>query len=173
VPIDYLAASEKYRPDVIATLLVGEGPPPNGETFFYIPRFLPRSKPIEKDRSLPATIFHHYFRALPSSVEEYDRWLHELVAKKIFLIDLLSDAVKVRGSPEGVQRVKDAIPKFRNKLRDRRIVVPDERIIFLLARTEYLPELRREFPVAKFIRWIDFRMNPAKGWREASTQSSR
>ena len=28
--IDYLAASEKYRSEVIETLLVGEAPPPSG-----------------------------------------------------------------------------------------------------------------------------------------------
>ena len=60
-------------------------------------------------------------------------------------------------------RLKDAIPKFRKKLSDRKIEVPDERIIFLLARKNYLPELRREFPTSKFITWIEFRMTPAKG----------
>ena len=61
MPIDYISEAEKYRPDTIKTLLVGEAPPPNGQTYFYLPRELKNSGTIRNDRSLPATIFCHYF----------------------------------------------------------------------------------------------------------------
>ena len=76
--IDYLAASEKYRPEVIEILLVGEAPPPSGKAYFYVPTTLRRAKSIRDNRTLPATIFHHYFQKLPVTEDEYAALLWRL-----------------------------------------------------------------------------------------------
>jgi len=82
--IDYFAQSEKYRPEVIETLLVGEAPPPNGTRYFYLPARLRRAKSIRDNRSLPATIFHHYFSELPDDEEQYANFLLRLKKQRVF-----------------------------------------------------------------------------------------
>ena len=156
--IDYLAASEKYRPEVIKTLLIGEAPPPNGRTYFYVPASLSGARPIRENRSLPATIFCHYFRDLPGNEIDYTEFLLKLKAMGVFLVDIIDEAIQVRNSKEGVQRVKEAIPRLRQKMKRRKIHVPDQDIVFLLARNNYRSDRRKEFPEASVTRWIDFRM---------------
>jgi hypothetical protein len=60
--IDYLAASEAYRPGMIKSLLVGEALLPSGKSCIYVPAALRRADAIRENRSLPVTVFHHYFR---------------------------------------------------------------------------------------------------------------
>src|SRR5262249_42960003 len=82
--IDYLALSEAYRPAVIRTLLVGEAPPPSGASYFYLPALLHKPPHIRDNRSLPATIFYHYFHQVPESKDEYAVFLSRLKDLGIF-----------------------------------------------------------------------------------------
>jgi len=88
MPINYFQESEKYRPDIIKNLLVGEAPPSSGKTYFYVPKALSDDIPIRDHRTLPATIFYHYFRTRPISKNEYTDLLLLLKKKGIFLIDI-------------------------------------------------------------------------------------
>lgn len=160
--IDYLAQSEKYRPKVIETLLIGEAPPPNGKTYFYLPTTLRNNVPIARNRSLPATIFHHYFQRLPVDQEEYRELLLKLKRLRVFLVDILDEPIRVRGSRDGLRRIIESIPTLRAKFERRNIDVSDECIVFLLARTNYRKWIRQAFPKSSLVRWIDFRMGT---WR--------
>lgn len=160
--IDYLTESEKYRPEVIETLLIGEAPPPNGKTYFYLPTTLRNNVPIARNRSLPATIFHRYFKRLPVDEEEYRELLLKLKQLRVFLVDIADEPIRVRGSPEGVRRIIEAIPKLRAKLERRNIDIDDEHIVFLLARKDYQKWISQAFPKSSLVRWIDFRMGT---WR--------
>ena len=155
--INYIIESEQYRPTKIKTLLVGEAPPSSGKKYFYGPKQMSNVRPIIEDRSLPATIFGHYFQKRPTTKDEYIAFLLRLRAMGIFLIDICDDPIKVRGCSEGVQRIIDEIPRLREKMAAREIRVPDRGIVFLLARTNYLEHIRREFPDSQYVRWIDFR----------------
>ena len=115
--IDYLAQSEKYRPEVVETLLIGEAPPPNGKSYFYLPSAVRNNVSIVRNRSLPATIFHHYFKKLPVDEGEYDELLLKLKKLRVFLVDILDEPIRVRASPEGVGRIIQAIPKLRAELK--------------------------------------------------------
>ena len=86
--IDYFLKSEKYRPKEIKILLIGEAPPASGKTYFYVPKPMNTSIPIREDRSLPATIFHHYFQQRPADVETYIQLLERLREMHRFLIDI-------------------------------------------------------------------------------------
>jgi hypothetical protein len=158
--INYFRESEKYRPKKIEKLLVGEAPPSSGKTYFYVPKLMSENISIRKDRSLPTTIFYHYFQTRPTTVDKYIDLLLLLKKKGIFLVDICDDPIKVRGNPEGKQRIIDEIPNLRKKLISRKIKTADEEILFLLARTSYSNHIRTEFPNSKLKRWIDFRMNP-------------
>ncbi len=168
--LDYLALSEAYRPFVIETLLVGEAPPPSGSSYFYLPMVLRKTPSIRDNRSLPATIFHHYFLRLPESTEEYAAFLLQLKELGVFLVDLFDTPIQVRNSPEGMQQIVGALPAFRDKLKRRSIEVEDESIVFLLARTSYRARIRREFPRSRLVRWIDFRMSCAKAEKQKEKQ---
>lgn len=159
--IDYEAESEKYRPNPIRCLLVGEAPPPSGQTYFYIPKALSEDIDIANDKSLPATIFYHYFQARPTTMEECDDFLRRLKSMGIFLIDICDEPIKVRNSLAGVERIIHEISSLREKMALRRIDVPDEKIAFLLARRNYERHIRKEFPRSKQITWKDFRMSSA------------
>ena len=157
--IDYLAESERYRPSVIKTLLIGEAPPPSGTSYFYVPSKMALTIPIEKDRTLPATIFNHYFGVRPQSDEEYVAFLRTLRDNGVFLVDICDEPVQVRQSPEGIERIRSEIPKLASKLAERGITVAEDQMVFLLARKDYQADIRRAFPSAKRFRWKDFRMN--------------
>jgi hypothetical protein len=159
MPIDYLAASEKYRPAKIKTLLVGEAPPPSGKTYFYVPSAISRVHiHIDQDSSLPSTIFHHYFQQRPQNTDEYHSFLVRLQEMGVFLIDLHNDNIKVRNSEEGLQSIIEAIPCLRQKMRDRHIVVEDRDITFLLARKSYSSVIRKQFPESRRVPWKQFRI---------------
>lgn len=157
--IDYFRESERYRPAKITTLLVGEAPPPAGETYFYVPRRLSNAVPISMDRSLPSTIFNHYFGRRPAELDEYTNFLYDLQRAGVFLIDIHQAPIKVRDCPEGMAEIKRSIPKLREYMKRRGICIPDRKIVFLLARGDYKREIRAEYPEAALIRWMDFRMN--------------
>ena len=156
--IDYLAQSENYRPDVIKTLLIGEAPPPSRKSYFYLPARIKRNVPIERNTSLPATIFYHYFKKLPKDEKEYHQLLINLQELGVFLVDIVDEPIKVRNSPEGLRRVITEIPNLRSKLMQRDIIVSESEITFLLARRNYQKCIRAEFPKATLIRWKDFRL---------------
>jgi len=162
VPIDYLVESEKYRPSTIKTLLIGEAPPPNGESYFYLPTAPRNISNVRNDRSLPATIFNHYFGKRPKDADEYHDFLIRLKKMGIFLMDIFDKPIKVRNSDEGLQKIIRAIPKFRSKLKKRNIKIEEEKIVFLLARNSYKNQIRESFPKAKLVKWINFRMNEDK-----------
>jgi len=161
MPIDYFRESEKYRPRKVTTLLVGEAPPPSGKAYFYLPRPMSNKRPVRNDRSLPATIFYHYFQRRPKTEAEYIDLLFKLQNKGIFLIDICDEPLKVRGCKKNLERIVNEISKLRNKMRLRNISIKDEDIIFLLPRKNYLKHLKGEFPNSKYFRWIDFRMSPS------------
>ncbi|MGO8754949.1 MAG: hypothetical protein ACLQHK_06935 [Gallionellaceae bacterium] len=157
MPIDYLAEAEKYRPLVISTLLIGEAPPPSGTVYFYVPRAMPTTQPVENDANLPATIFNHYFGTRPRSSEEYIKLLSALKDKGIFLVDICDEPLKVRGSDEGLCRIIHEIPHLRSKLKGRGIAIAEESMVFLLARRNYKSHIRCEFPAAQCLTWKKFR----------------
>jgi hypothetical protein len=156
--IDYIKEAEKYRPEVIKTLLVGEAPPPNGQTYFYLPKELKNNTSIRNDRSLPATIFCHYFGKRPEGGKEYIQFLNQLKNMGVFLVDIHDEPIKVRGSAEGEQKIIDSIPKLYEKLQSRHINMKDQRTIFLLARNSYAKHIRMHYPYAECYPWIKFRM---------------
>lgn len=157
--INYYEESEKYRPEKIKNLLVGEAPPSSRKTYFYVPRLMSLTRPVENDTSLPATIFNHYFNKRPETENEYVNFLQQLQERGIFLIDICNDPIKVRGCPEGIQRIIKEISNLRQKMIERKIEIRDQDIIFLLARKNYSKYIRREFPASKRIRWKDFRLS--------------
>lgn len=158
--IDYRSESEKYRPQVVNTLLVGEAPPASRQTYFYVPRQIPISRPIEDDRSLPATIFQHYFGTRPRSKDEYTDFLVTLKDQGVFLVDICDEPIKVRDSDVGVCRIISEIPRLGQKLRMRGVVVSEDAMIFLLARRNYESHIRHAYPRAPRVTWKWFRTHP-------------
>ncbi len=165
-PINYFKESEKYRPKEVKTLLVGEAPPSSGKTYFYVPKAMSNKRPIKNDRSLPATIFCHYFRERPERVERYIELLNKLKDRGIFLMDIVDEPIKISDRKlkggiiqENIEYLINQIPLLRNKISSRGIDIEDENIIFLLARKHYKRHLDEEFPNSHKIRWIDFRLS--------------
>ncbi len=158
--IDYLAESEKYRPLIIKTLLVGEAPPPSGTRYFYVPQEMSMNRRIEDDTSLPATIFHHYFGVRPRSKDEYRAFLCALRDNGIFLVDICDAPIKVRGDRAGLERIAADILLLTRKLQTRGIVISEDAMVFLLARKTYAPKIRHEFPKGKRFTWKEFRTTP-------------
>jgi len=160
--INYFKQSEKYRPNKITVLLVGEAPPPSQKTYFYLPAEMNSNRNIKNYSSLPATIFYHYFQEIPSTEQEYENLLIKLENKGIFLIDILDRPLQIRDWHTGLNKknykiLLAEIPKLRGKIKSRNIEIDNKNIIFLLARNNYKKELKKEFPGSEFIRWIDFR----------------
>ena len=166
--INYIKEAEKYRPKVIKTLLVAESPPPCGKKYFYLPpreQVVKMPRDIENDRSLPATIFYHYFKTRPETKKAYIDLLNKLKERQIFLIDIYDRPIKVRNNEKNQQIILNEIPNLRKKMKERYIDVKDEDIIFLLPRNRlagksYKKVIKKYFPQSKVIRWKDFRMNP-------------
>ena len=156
--IDYIRIRKKYKPKEIRTLLIGEAPPPNGKTYFYIPRDMSQARNIENDRSLPATIFNHYFDRRPSTIVEYEDFLLDLKERGIFLMDIIDDPIKIRDNIENEKYLVSQIPNLRNKIKSMGISLEEEHWVFLLARTSYRSIIKREFPDSMTINWIDFRV---------------
>jgi hypothetical protein len=161
--INYFQESERYRPKTVRTLLVGEAPPPGKTKYFYVPKAMSNKVPVEKDRSLPATIFHHYFKKRPVTIEEYVDLLNKLCDSGIFLMDITDESIRIRET-RGINRKNlryliSEIKTLRARIKDRGISIDDEDIIFLLPRRHYKRQLDEEFPRSKKIRWIDFRLS--------------
>ena len=94
-PINYFEESEKFKPKEVKILLVGEAPPPSGKTYFYVPKPMSNKRPIKDDRSLPATIFYHYFKERPETVERYIELLNKLKDMGIFLVDIIDEPIRI------------------------------------------------------------------------------
>ena len=163
--IDYIQESEKYKPDNVKSLLIGEAPPPGGKTYFYIPKLLSLERPIKKDGSLPSTIFNHFFGRRPNSIEEYVLMLTKLKNEGIFLMDILDDPLKIKDknykgwvNPDNLKILVSEITNLREKIKNRGIEIEEENITFLLAKNDYRKELRSEFPNSIHIRWNKYRM---------------
>ena len=162
--LDYKKISATYKPTIVKILLVGEAPPPKGDRYFYkIPEpYKLSSKDIEKDTSLPATIFNHYFGKRPATAEEYRRFLETLKENGIFLIDLYEKPEIFRNCPENLLLLfsDENIQNFQNRVS--KLTNKDTEIIFLLARNyriQYRSLLKSHFPEAKLIRWKVFRLS--------------
>jgi hypothetical protein len=164
--MDYIELANKYRPSKINTLLIGESPPPNGTNYFYkVPEKYPvKSVEIEDDASLPATIFNHYFGRRPISPIEYEKFLKCLQSRHVFLIDIFNEPIKIRNGRKGL--IKENVEKLVSTqnlkiLKDRidELVDPKTKIIFLLARNNYLKNLRQSFKDVSFINWKCFRLD--------------
>jgi hypothetical protein len=161
---NYHLIAEPYKPTKIEYLLIGEAPPPSG-VYFYKPMRLALGANIENDRSLPSTIFNHYFDKRPESDDEYLSFLFSLKKLGIFLVDIIDDPIKVADrsfhgwvNPENLEKVIAGIGTFMDRLSQRGITIPENRMIFLLARKHYVRTIREAFPGAYRISWKDFRM---------------
>jgi hypothetical protein len=165
-PINYFQEAERYRPQTVKTLLVAEAPPPTGTKYFYVPRAMSDKVPVEKDTSLPATIFHHYFKKRPKTVEEYNDFLNELRGIGVFLMDIADEPIRIREkggiNQDNLRNLIGKIKALRTRIKDRGISIDDEDIIFLLPRQHYKKQLHEEFPNSRKIRWIDFRLSSEK-----------
>lgn len=164
--INYRKIADGYHPDIIKTLLVGEAPPPSGKRYFYLSIDMPNTKIINKDNSMPATVFNHYFGRRPNDKAEYEYFLRQLQSNGIFLIDIVDRNLKIRDrsqpkqiNQENLDYVKSQIPNLRNKLKKLNIEVADDQIIFLMPRPHYDKIIRGQFKNPKIYSWIDFRLN--------------
>ncbi len=159
MPLNYVEISEKYRPTKINTLLIGEAPPPCGTKYFYLPQKLKNNLAIRQDRSLPATVFWHYFNQRPQDEKEYIVLLNSLKDAGIFLVDIMDEPIRIRGNKENEERLVNELPFLRSKLEMRGINVPEEDMIFLLARNTYKQYIKKHFKYAQLIPWIEYRLN--------------
>jgi hypothetical protein len=167
--INYFEESEKYRPISIKTLLIAEAPPPSGTRYFYVPKAMSTKIPIENDRSLPATIFYHYFQKRPQSEEGYLELLKNLKDMGIFLMDIVDMPLRIRDrkakggiDQANLRTLKNEIPKLRERISSRGVAIHDDKMIFLVPRLHYKKEIKREFRKAWIVRWKDFRLTPEK-----------
>lgn len=156
--IDYELERNKYRPERVKTLLIGEAPPPSGKVFFYVPKKMSLGRSIEDDTSLPATIFNHYFGRRPKDITEYKKFLNELKNMGVFLIDIIDEPIKIRGIKQNENYLISKLPELKIKINELNEEIPEKEWIFLLARSSYKRKLREHYPFAKKIRWKDFRL---------------
>jgi hypothetical protein len=161
----YRNASNKYRPDAVKLLLVGEAPPPSQKHYIYWPKQMSRAQ-LENDYSFPATVFGHFFDRKPVDINEYDQFLYELKKMTIWILDMYEEPIKVgdRNLPNNrieanFQKVKGSIKSFRHRLESLKLGhLKDEQIIFLPPRGGYNREIKSHFPNSKIVRWADFRL---------------
>lgn len=162
--LDYIGLAETYKPQQVKTLLIGEAPPPDGKRYFYkIPDKCSISKDIEIDRSLPSTIFNHYFGRRPSDPDEYRQFLEMLKNEGVFLIDIYEKPEKFNRHKENwyILFTDHNLELLRRRVRS--LANEKTKIIFLLARnypTEQKSKLTTMFSAARYVRWIDFRTTP-------------
>ena len=157
--IDYQKERAKYCPRIVETLLIGEAPPPSGNTYFYVPKVMGLGKSVENDTSLPATIFNHYFGKRPESINEYKKFLITLKHNGIYLIDIIDEPIKIRGNKENESYLISKLPELRNKIANLKIDIAEDNWKFLLARNSYKSKVNQYFPKAGKVRWKDFRLN--------------
>ena len=162
--LNYHLIAELYRPPKIEYLLIGEAPPPSGE-YFYKPMKLALWTKIENDKSLPSTIFNHYFDKRPESDDEYLSFLYLLKERGIFLVDIIDEPIKVSDrsyygwvNPGNLNKVIEGIDTLMDRLNQRGIEMEEDRMIFLLARKHYERNIREAFPSSYRINWKDFKM---------------
>ena len=74
------------------------------------------------------------------------------------MIDIVDKPTQIRNNAKGLAKVKREIKKLRSKMKLKKIIIGDEKIIFLLARTNYSDDIGELFPISKKYRWIDFRL---------------
>ena len=156
--MNYIELAEAFRPEEIRTLLIGEAPPPNGTAYFYLPRVLSDIVSIRDDRSLPTTIFYHYFKERPTTRARYRELLLQLKAMGVFLVDIYDEPIQVRNHPENQAVILNAIPTLKERLELRNIIVNEAQMIFLVPRGGYNRTIRECFPAARIATWIDFRL---------------
>jgi hypothetical protein len=163
MPLDYKSLANKYKPDNIKVLLIGEAPPPNGETYFYLPVQLNLNQTIENDRSMPATIFNHYCGRRPENKIEYEEFLNRLKLYGIFLIDIYEEHIRIRGRhgliQENFEIVKANIASLPKRIKNISGVSGHTKLIFLMPRPNYNTTIIQYFinPIIK--EWIEFRMD--------------
>ena len=122
-----------------------------------MPKPLNLNLDIEKDSSLPATIFNHYFGKRPETEKEYKNYLAKLEKRGIFLIDIYKKPDKFRDHPEEYHLIIEGIPKLKEEIN---LLNPEE-VIFLPARSMKgynKGYIEHHYPGAKFCRWKEFRM---------------
>ena len=158
MPIDYAGLAKKYQPKHVKTLIIGETPPPNGTSFFYLPKM--RSK----EYRLPSVVFRHYFGKLPFSADEYKLMLDKLTKNNIFVMFICDTPLRISNrifskgyDPEELTKLISHIPHLREKISSRGIDIPAEKIIFLPARNYCDRHIRKFFPNSQIISWEDFR----------------
>lgn len=159
MPIDYSKIASNYFPKSgVNKLLIGEAPPPNGTSYFYIP------KDRVRELSMPSTVFQHYFGKKPETTEEYEYMLNQLKNNNIFLMDICDLPLRISNrsykgwvDPEKLAILISHIPLLREKIISRGINISDENIIFLPARNMYNRQIRESFPNSTIISWADFR----------------
>jgi hypothetical protein len=162
--LKYKNAAEKYKPNKIKTLLIGEAPPPPTEknpnpNYFYITP----SKFTGHNASLPGRVFTHYFGSYAKGKEDYANKLEKLRDNGIFMIDIVEEPITVKKSklepeiPESVEIIKNSLPKLKERIKE--LGVSEENVIFLIpSHRSYRKDARRMFPNSKF----------PKGWKEFS-----
>lgn len=167
--MNYHQLAQNYKPKKIDILLIGEAPPPNGTSYFYQipPKYSLKNVSIEKDASLPATIFNHYFGRRPNDSVEYKKFLVCLEKRGIFLIDIINDPIRIR-EKNGLNQAnlnKLLSPLNLADLQKRIDTLSHENteVIFLLARNKYKKVLQISFRnVKQFIPWKNFRLDTSQ-----------
>ena len=161
--INYTKLSNANKPDTIKTLLIGEAPPPNSETYFYQPCQLYLNCPVENNRSLPATIFNHYFGYIANNVIEYQKFLDILKLNGIFLIDVHEEPLLIRSAEglhlENVEKVRQQIPLLNERIKKIKGVSNETKIIFLMPRKVYNRIIWQYFKNPDIRTWKKFRMD--------------
>jgi hypothetical protein len=159
MPLDYHALSEDYNPKKkITKLLIGECPPHNGKTYFYLP-----AVPV-REISMPSTIFQHYIGRNPQTIPEYQSFLEKLFHNGIFLMDICDEPLHIANhdfpgwvDPVQLEILKSRIPKLKEKIVKRQINISEVNIIFLPARNKYNTQIHQNFPASQIISWANFR----------------
>jgi hypothetical protein len=158
---DYEALANQYKPQKVTTLLIGEAPPNNGKSYFYKvpPNYKLKNVLVEKDASLPATIFNHYLKSRPNDATEYETFLQQLKQSGIFLIDMFEAPIEVRENIDNRKVILSDSNMLDLKHRIGQYVQDERKIVFLLARNGYTSELKKHFPLARFVSWKEFRIS--------------
>jgi len=154
--INYSDLANKYKPDIIDTLLVGEAPPQSGKSYFYLPVNQVNAG------SLPGTVFIHYFGILPQSKKEYIYFLEQLRRRRIWVIDIIDEPVEVWinrskwiKNPAGINKISNNLPSLKKRIAELNINERD--VTFLLARNDYASKVRTLFPNSIKTTWSKFR----------------
>lgn len=165
--MNILIQSNCFKPSKIQILLIGEAPPPNSDKHFYVvpQKYKPSKLTIDRDSSLPSTIFNHYFKRLPTDELEYEVFLKCLMNKGIFLIDIINERLEIKKWRQPVNQTSVSKLISNENLNDlkcriKKLIQSDTKIIFLLPTGRpYVKKLREEFQDASFVNWKCFRLD--------------